>query len=129
MFYLDTSAAVKLIFIESGSTALRRWWDSSHSEVASSDLLRTELTRVVQRVDPNRMVEATVLLDALVLLKLSTTVCRRAGMLQPAVLRSLDALHLAAALELGDEMAGLVSYDRRLNAAARALGILVISPC
>lgn len=129
MFYLDTSAAVKLIFIESGSTALRRWWDSSHSEVASSDLLRTELTRVVQREDPNRMVEATVLLDALVLLKLSTTVCRRAGMLQPAVLRSLDALHLAAALELGDEMAGLVSYDRRLNAAARALGIPVISPC
>ena len=129
MFYLDTSAAVKLIFIESGSAALRRWWDSSHSEVVSSDLLRTELTRVVQRVDPNRMVEATVLLDALVLLKLSTTVCRRAGMLRPAVLRSLDALHLAAALELGDEMAGLVSYDRRLNAAARASGTPVISPC
>ncbi len=96
--------------------------------MVSSDLLRTELTRVVQRVDPNRMVEATVLLDALVLLKLSTTVCRRAGMLRPAVLRSLDALHLAAALELGDEMAGLVSYDRRLNAAARASGIPVISP-
>ena len=128
MFYLDTSAAVKLIFVEQGSTGMRRWLDAADAQVLSSDLLRTELLRVTTRVDPERMTEARGLLDSLILLKLSTSVCERAAMLEPVALRSLDALHLAAALELGDELKGVVTYDRRLAEGVRALGIRAIAP-
>lgn len=128
MFYLDTSAAVKLIFDERESTAMRRWSDAIETQIVSSDLLRTELIRVTRRVDPEQMTQARALLDSLILLKLSTSVCERAAILEPVALRSLDALHLAAALELGDELKGVVTYDRRLGDAARALGIPAIAP-
>jgi hypothetical protein len=64
----------------------------------------------------------------LVLLTLSTSVCERAAILEPEVMRSLDALHLAAALEIGDELEGVVTYDQRLAAGAEALGISVVAP-
>lgn len=119
---------MKLLFLEPESVALRNWWDALDDQVVSSDLLRTELLRVTRRVDPEQMTRARRLLDSLILLKLSTEVCERAVMLDPAVLRSLDALHLAAALELGDELEGVVTYDRRLGEGARALGIPAIAP-
>lgn len=128
MFYLDTSAAVKLLFVEPESVALRSWWDAVDDQVVSSDLLRTELLRVTRIVDSDQMTRARGLLDSLILLKLSTAVCERAVMLDPVALRSLDALHLAAALELGDELEGVVTYDRRLGGGARALGIPAIAP-
>ena len=128
MFYLDTSAAVKLLFAERESRAMGRWWAATGARVVSSDLLRTELLRVTRRVDPGQMTRARALLDSLTLLKLSTTLCERAAMLDPVVLRSLDALHLAAALELGDELEGIVTYDRRLAEASRALGIRSVAP-
>ena len=74
------------------------------------------------------MVQARAVLDSLILVTLSTAVCERAAMLELHLLRSLDALHLAAALELGDELEGLVTYDRRLAEGAQALGIGVIAP-
>ena len=49
-------------------------------------------------------------------------------MLDPVVIRSLDALHLAAALELGDELEGIVTYDRHLAEASRVLGIRTVAP-
>jgi len=128
VFYLDTSAAVKLVVAERGSTALRRWLGSRDDETFSSDLLRTELLRVTRRVAPDQMIQARAVLDSLILLRLSTEICERAAMLEPDLLRSLDALHLAAALEVGDELEGLVTYDRRLAEGARGLGIGVVSP-
>ena len=128
MFYLDTSAAVKLLFAERESAAMGRWWAVTGPRVVSSDLLRTELLRVTRRVDPEQTTRARALLDSLTLLRLSTTLCERAAMLDPEALRSLDALHLAAALELGDELEGVVTYDRRLAEASRALGIRSVAP-
>jgi hypothetical protein len=49
-------------------------------------------------------------------------------MLEARLLRSLDSLHVAAALEIGDELEGLVTYDRRLTESAQALGIGVVAP-
>jgi hypothetical protein len=46
----------------------------------------------------------------------------------PDLLRSLDALHRAAALELGDELDGLLTYHDRLARAARHHGLTVIAP-
>lgn len=128
MFYLDTSAAAKLVVAENGSTTLRRWVTARGDRMFSSDLLRTELLRATRRTAPEQMVQARAVLDSLVLLTLSTSVCERAAILEPDLLRSLDALHLAAALEIGDELEGVVTYDQRLAAGAEALGIRVIAP-
>ena len=128
MFYLDTAAAVKLVVVERNSTALRRWVSSRDNRIFSSDLLRTELLRATRRAAPEQMVQAKVVLDSLVLLKLTTAICERAAMLDPELLRSLDALHLAAALEVGDELEGVVTYDERLAEGAATLGVNVSAP-
>jgi len=128
VFYLDTSAAVKLVVAEKGSVALRRWVASRDERIFSSDLLRTELLRVVRFLEPGRMVQARAVLDSLILQRLSTDICERAALLEPNHLRSLDALHLAAALEMGDELDGFVTYDRRLAEGATGLGIAVVRP-
>lgn len=128
MFYLDTSAAVKLVIHEQESTALRRWLETRHTRVFSSDLLRTELLRVVRKDAQGQMTRARAILDRLILVQLSTAVYERAAMLAPVGLRSLDALHLSAALELADELTGMVTYDRRLAEAVRLLGIDVVAP-
>jgi len=67
-------------------------------------------------------------LDSLVLLTVSTALFERAGTIEPDLLRSLDALHLAAALDLGDDLDGIITYDDRLASAAAALGVPVIAP-
>ena len=59
---------------------------------------------------------------------LPTSTFERAAEIAPDLLRSLDAVHLAAALELGDSLEGLITYDERLAAAAALHGIAVISP-
>jgi predicted nucleic acid-binding protein len=74
------------------------------------------------------MVQARAVVDSLILVTLSTAVCERAAMLEPDVLRSLDSLHLAAALEVGDELEGIVTFDRRLADGAEALGLNVLAP-
>lgn len=94
----------------------------------SSDLLRTELLRATRRAAPEHMVQARAVLDSLILLTLSTSVCERAAILEPGALRSLDSLHLAAALEMGDELEGVVTYDQRLADGAEALGLSVVAP-
>ena len=74
------------------------------------------------------MVQARAVIEALVLLNLSTAICERAARLEPETLRSLDALHLAAALEVGDELEAMVTYDRRMAGAANSLGVSVMAP-
>ncbi len=127
-WYLDTSAAVKLVVAEPGSRALRRWLAGRDGQVVASDLVRTELLRATRRSAPDTMVQARAVLDALVLLTMPTPVFERAAMLEPELLRSLDALHLAAALELGDDLEGIVTYDERMGAAAEVMGIRVVAP-
>jgi uncharacterized protein len=43
-------------------------------------------------------------------------------------LRTLDAIHVAAALVLGDDLESMVTHDDRLAQAALANGIAVIAP-
>ena len=74
------------------------------------------------------MVRAREVLDAMALLTLSTRVCERAALLDSAVLRALDAIHIAAALQLGDELEGVVTYDDRLAQGFAVHGIVVVAP-
>jgi predicted nucleic acid-binding protein len=127
-FYLDTSAAVKLVMAEPDSPAMARWAAVHESQVIASDLLRTELLRATRRAAPDRVQRARSVLDALTLLSLTSATFERAAILDPQQLRSLDALHIAVALELGDELDGIVTYHERMAAAASSYGIGVIMP-
>jgi uncharacterized protein len=127
-YYLDTSAAVKLVVAERETAALTAWLTSRDGEVVSSDLLRTELLRATRRGAPHAMPRARAVLDSFALLTVPTSTFERAADLDPDLLRSLDALHLAAALELGDDLDGLVSYDERMARAASLHGVEVIAP-
>lgn len=126
--YLDTSAAVRLVVTEPETSALQRWLRSTDLAIVASDLVRTELLRVTRKAAPNEMPRARAVLDAVTLLAVTPEICERAALLEPPTLRTLDALHLAAALELGDDLAGVITYDDRLAEAVTALGHRVIRP-
>jgi hypothetical protein len=126
--YLDTSALVKLVVAEAETVALRGWLESADRTPVSSDLARTELMRAVRRAAPDRVVQARAVLDAITLVQLATSTYEEAGRLDPPTLRTLDAVHLAAALELGDDLHTIVTYDDRLAEAAESNGIPVTAP-
>jgi predicted nucleic acid-binding protein len=129
VFYLDASAAAKLVLDEPGSDALRRWMESSDSVVVSSDLLHTELLRAIRRHDPDLISQGRAVLESITLIALPRNVYESAATLGPPVLRSLDALHLASAVDVGgDELTAIITYDLRMIEAARSLGIETIAP-
>ena len=127
-YYLDTSALVKLIVAEAETAALQEWLAESPREPVACDLVRTELMRAVRRVAPDRASRARQVLDSLTLTQVTPSLFEQAGRLDPAELRTLDALHLSAALDLGDDLDGIVSYDERLSAAAQQAGVATFSP-
>lgn len=127
VWYLDTSAFVKQLRREPESSALRKWLED-HQDLVSSDLLRTEARRTVLSAPQELCQRCEELLDAITLIRLTPELFDRAGTLGPRGLRSLDALHLSAALALGEDLAGIVAYDRRLIAAAAVLEIATVSP-
>lgn len=126
--YLDTSAFVKLIVAEPESAALRqflgRW-----PERASSTLLRTEAVRALRRAGhDSRVGAARRAIGAMRLVRMDEPLLDRAGDLDPRTLRSLDAIHLAAAHAMGPEVGVLLTYDERLGEAARQTGLVVHAP-
>ena len=62
------------------------------------------------------------------LLRVNDRVLREAGRMEPADLRSLDAIHLASAQLIGSSIKQIVTYDERMAAAARASGWAVAAP-
>ncbi|MPZ53524.1 MAG: PIN domain-containing protein [Acidimicrobiia bacterium] len=126
--YLDTSALVKLVVAEAETESLRAWLGEADRNPVSCDLTRTELLRAVRRAAPDRAVQARALLDSITLMKVTTSTFEEAARLDPRFLRTLDTVHLAAALDLGDDLEGMVTYDDRLAEAAQSNGISVTSP-
>jgi predicted nucleic acid-binding protein len=123
---MDTSAAWKLIVREAESEALGRAIDTDGPDLLSCWLLDTEIRRACLRV-PN-LTQQTVsgLLDEIDLCEVPAALFRHAGRLPVAQLRSLDALHLAAAIQL--DVDHVVTYDLRMAEAARLLGLHVLAP-
>lgn len=126
--YLDTSALLKLVVTEPETSALRAWLNESDRSPVACDLARTELLCAVRRAAPDQALQARAVLDSITLTEVTTALFEAAGRLDPTTLRSLDAVHLAAALDLGDDLDGLVTYDERLAEAARFHGIVVTAP-
>ena len=120
MIYLDTSAAAKALIEEEGSAAVVRAF-ANGSEFVSSRLLAVELHAIADRRSLDR--EAVVdLLDRVALVSLDDETLT-AAMRAHSGLRTLDALHLAAALELGDVITSFLAFDNELADAARAQGL------
>lgn len=126
IWILDASAFVKLVRPETESMALRQWL--IHRPMASSALLRTEARRAFAHDDEATRHRCERLLDETNFIELTASVLDSAGRMPGPHLRSLDAIYVACALELGDDLAGLVSYDTRQLAAAEALDIPTASP-
>jgi len=127
-WYLDTSAAAKLLVDEPESGALVALLERAvdvGDDLGSSRLLETELRRLATRLSvPQEHV--TLVLERLDLLLPDDTVFRDAGLLPGASLRSLDALHVAAALRWAADT--VVTYDDRQALACRAVGLGVEAP-
>jgi predicted nucleic acid-binding protein len=121
--YLDASAFVKLVLDEPESVALDAALDDWLW--TSSALLDVDATLAVRRRDPARLDALKALLGAVRIIEIDGDIRRAAGELTDPGLRSLDAIHLATALSLGDRCGAFFAYDERLITAARAHGLPV----
>lgn len=126
MLYLDTSAFLKMVWEEPESAALQEFIGDQSG--ISSVLLGVEARRGTLREAPKLMPRTDLLLGDLVMIEISDAVIESAGRLPDQTLRSLDAIHLATALLIRDDIDALLSYDDRLLAAAAAHGLPAASP-
>lgn len=129
LIYLDSSAIVKLIVPEPETGALLELL-AEWPERVSSALARVEVSRAVKRAgdDPISMQRTGEVLDRLGLIRIDAEVLSAAANMPPTELRTLDAIHLATALSLGDQLGALVAYDARLAKAAGTNGLTTLSP-
>jgi predicted nucleic acid-binding protein len=118
---------VKLVLREREEEALRAKLDEWDGYV-SSTLLAVEAVRACSRHRSEYARDAREWLFDVALLPLDDALLDAAASLEPPVLRSLDALHLAAALSVRDEIGALFTYDERLAAAAADSGLNVVRP-
>ena len=133
LFYADASALVKLVRDEPESQTLRSFL--ADADLVSCELVLTELPRAIRRAavqDPHLelgvlLARAGELVDALGLLPLDRALLLAAGALSEPALRALDAIHVAAAVDLAP-LDSFVTYDERQAAAARLGGLRTMSP-
>lgn len=123
---LDSSALVKLIAIEAETAALREelrhWPDRTASQLAA-----IEVTRTARRLGGHAPALAARLLAGLRLLAIDP-IAPAAMHVGGPTLRSLDAVHLATAASISQQLGALITYDHRMIGEAQALGLNVISP-
>jgi len=125
--YIDSSAIVKLVIAEPESKGLRRYI-SRRQPLVTTALARTEVARALLPIDPEAVARGEEALRRIQLLRVNDRVLRAAGRIEPAELRSLDAIHLASAGVLGPAVRQIVTYDERMADAAHAAGFTVAAP-
>lgn len=128
-WYLDSSAIVKLAVEEPESAALAAWRDdlALDEPLVTSELAVAEVLRAVGRVGGDIEV-ALVHVDALEQLVVDRELLLAAGTLDPPAMRTLDAIHLASAMAIGEDLAGVVTYDERMASAASDLDLPLAMP-
>jgi predicted nucleic acid-binding protein len=128
--YLDSSALVKLVQRETESNALRRFLRRHRTDqFVTSALARVEVMRAVLVGGPGALAQAHRQLSRLDQVLLGPELLDRAGTLAPHIqLRSLDAIHLAAAQVVGADLRAVVTYDHAMADAARGLGLSAEAP-
>jgi predicted nucleic acid-binding protein len=125
--YLDSSALVKLVVMEPESAGLRRYLRRRRPLVTSA-LARTEVLRALLLEGEQGIARGRVVLASVDLVRVNDRVLNAAGVLLPGDLRSLDAIHLATAQQLGSDLGQIVTYDDKMLNAANRLGFKVVSP-
>lgn len=129
MIYLDSSALLKLLHDELESTALAGWLDErAGTPLVSSELAKVEVIRACRRLNAAAIPNARALFSQLDLVRLSSDLVDEAAAVGDPMLRSLDAIHLATALSLREELSAFVAYDLRLADAASDVGLSAVSP-
>lgn len=126
--YLDSSALLKLAVREPETASLEAHLASSEG-LLTSQLAVLECRRAVRRASHARLLQAMdVVLDAVYLLDVTPAILEQAARLDPPLLRSLDAIHLATALSIGEPQLEVITYDTRFADAAHATGLTVVQP-
>ena len=126
--YLDSSAFVKLAVEEPETRALRAFLAERDGRRVSSALLRTESLRAVRQLGGDFLSTVREGLRRVDLVAIDDRILDAAGTLEPRVLRTLDAIHLATALAVGDDLETVVTYDERMAEGARLLGLPTAAP-
>jgi hypothetical protein len=123
LIYLDTSVVLAQVFDEKMAPPAALWRET----LISSRLLEYEFWNRVhaRRLPRSQMDEARALLGAISFVELTPPVLARALEPFPLAVATLDGMHLATIEYLRGRGADveLASYDERLLAAARTLGI------
>jgi hypothetical protein len=142
VIYFDTCALLKLIREDAKSKALGAFIDAQPAtRWVSSEIAKTELARTVRRInhdDRGRLIDeprlraelsfAERIWERLDLIAVSTRVLDEAAAIEQPFLRTLDAIHWAAAVSMGTSLSAFVTYDKKLAAAAQQAGLPVLSP-
>jgi uncharacterized protein len=129
LIYLDSSALVKLVVTEPESEALFELLGAWPDRVSSA-LALTEVPRALSRggFGPAERRRADQIFSHVVLVGLDRRILTAAASLAPLSLRTLDAIHLATALAVREDLGGLITYDARLSVAARHVDLEVLAP-
>jgi predicted nucleic acid-binding protein len=130
LIYVDTSALLKLVKDdEPEGPSLRAYLTSeTHPRLVSSALLAVEARRGMLRVRPDGLPKVDLLLATVAQIGISDAVVESASRLPNPLLRSLDAIHLATALLIRDDVDTMLTYDARLSEAAAAHGLPTAAP-
>lgn len=127
MIYLDASALVTIVAQREHAAALRTFLSRHATEkTTTSTIGMIETVRTCDRIGsyPNLLARLAHDHDELHL----TDSVRDAAANLPGVIRSLDAVHIASAEQLGSSLKALVTYDRRMAETARQRGLPVETP-
>lgn len=127
VWYVDSSAIVKLVAREPETLALSTFLATRHPLISSA-LATTEVHRAVLPLGESFLRQATDVLGRIELVRVSNEVLEDAGQLMPTSLRSLDAIHLATAALFGNTLSGVITYDGRMRGAAQSFGWSVHAP-
>lgn len=125
--YLDSSALVKLVVHEPESSVLRQYLRRRRRRVSCA-LARVEVVRAVRPQGASAVAAARRVLASIDLIRLDDALLDDASELSTGTLRTLDAIHLAAARSLRNDLAAVVTYDERMTSAAAGLRLTVVAP-
>lgn len=127
MIYLDASALVSLVTGRPYARELREFLTQSpEMPMGTSTIGFIETVRTLDRVGsyPTAMRDLLAAFTEI----LVTDEIRDGAANLPGGVRTLDAIHIASAQAIGDGLAFLVSYDKRMLDIAHSVGIPITAP-